>query len=79
MHSELSEMAEGVRKGIMDDHLPERSMEEVEAADCIIRILDYAEKHSLDLMGAIADKLEYNKTRADHKIENRKKENGKKF
>jgi hypothetical protein len=32
----------------------------------------------LDLAGAVIDKLAYNKTRPDHKIENRKAVNGKK-
>jgi hypothetical protein len=32
-----------------------------------------------DIMSALREKLEYNKTRADHKRENRAKEGGKKF
>jgi hypothetical protein len=32
----------------------------------------------LDLAGAVIDKLAYNKTRPDHKIESRKAVNGKK-
>jgi NTP pyrophosphatase (non-canonical NTP hydrolase) len=79
MHSELSECLEGVRKGSMDDHLPDRPMEEVELADTIIRILDYAGAYGLDVGGAMAAKLEYNKNRADHKRENREKEGGKTF
>ena len=31
-----------MRKDLKDDHLPERSMEEVELADTVIRIMDYA-------------------------------------
>ena len=34
---------------------------------------------NLDLGGAIIEKLLYNSTRADHKIENRMKENGKTY
>ncbi|MEJ1422225.1 MAG: hypothetical protein Q2484_17035 [Candidatus Sedimenticola sp. (ex Thyasira tokunagai)] len=79
MHSELSEALEGWRKGLMDDHLPERNMVEVELADTIIRILDTAGAEGLDLAGAIQDKFAYNQTRADHKIENRKKAGGKKI
>ena len=79
MHSELSEAMEGMRKNCNDDHLPHRKMEEVEFADCIIRILDYCCAYDLDIEGAILEKLEYNKTRMDHKIESRLKENGKKF
>lgn len=79
MHSELSEALEGVRKNSMDDKLPHRKMEEVELADTVIRILDYCGLYELDLAGAILEKLEYNKNRADHKLENRLKANGKKF
>ena len=77
--SEVAEAMEGVRKDLKDDHLPERSMEEVELADTIIRIMDYAGRWGLDIGGAIIEKLEYNKNRADHKIENRKLNGGKKF
>lgn len=77
MHSELSEMLEGVRKNKMDDHLPNRKSEEVEAADLLIRLLDYCA--DMDLGGAFEEKLEYNRTREDHKLSNRNKEGGKKF
>lgn len=77
MHSELSEALEGARKGKMDEHLPDRSSEEVELADAVIRIFDYAGGFGLDLEGAIRDKLLYNATRADHKLENRRVEGGK--
>lgn len=79
IHSELSEMMEGLRKGLPDDHIPERSMEEVEAADVFIRLADYCGARGLDLAGAVIDKMKYNKQRADHKPENRAKEGGKKF
>lgn len=77
--SEISEAMEGERKGLMDDHLPHRPMAEVELADAVIRICDYAGGHGYDLAGAIMEKLAYNKQRADHKPENRAKEGGKKF
>lgn len=79
MHSEISEAMEGVRKGLMDDHLPHRTMEEVELADLLIRVADYAEYRQLDLTGAIKEKMEYNRQRADHKLENRTKDGGKAF
>ena len=79
MHSELSECLEGVRKQCRDDKLPHRSMEEVELADTLIRIFDYAGAFGLDLTGAVFEKLEYNRNRADHKLENRAKEGGKAF
>lgn len=79
IHSELSECLEGIRKGLPDDHLPHRSMEEVEMADALIRILDYCAGHGLDIAGAFTEKIEYNQRRADHKIENRLAAGGKKF
>jgi len=79
MHSELSEMLEGVRKGKPDEHLPHRSSEEVEAADLLIRLFDYAGYRGLDIAGAYLEKRAYNDTRLDHKLENRRKEGGKAF
>lgn len=79
MHSELSEAMEGERKNLMDDHLPNRPMAEVEMADAVIRIMDYCGRWGYDIGGAIFEKLSYNANRADHKIENRQKEGGKQF
>lgn len=76
-HSELSEALEGMRKGLMDDHLPHRSMVEVELADTVIRICDLAGFLGLDLGGAIAEKLAYNAQRADHKLAHREGAGGK--
>lgn len=78
MHSELSEALEADRKDLMDDKLPHRKGIEVEFADCIIRILDTAEAHGLDVAGAVIEKNRYNKFRADHKLEARKN-GGKKY
>lgn len=78
-HSELSEALEGARKDLMDDHLPHRKMLEVELADCIIRILDLAGREGLDVAGAIAEKHNYNAQRADHQLQNRMADGGKKF
>lgn len=133
--TEFSEATDGIRKTLMDDHLPSRLMEEV-----LIRLLDYAhgfnlgnlgvstfemyglmpenkaesillitrqvtkiydeanskreasmlvgalsmieyycEFHSLDLEGAMEEKLIYNRDRLDHKREARLLADGKKF
>lgn len=77
--SEISEAMEGHRKGLMDDKLPHRKMIEVELADALIRIADLAGALGLDLGGAVAEKLEYNAKRLDHKPENRRADGGKKY
>lgn len=77
--SEVAEAMEAHRKGLSDDHLPNREGVEVELADAVIRIFDLAGGMALDLGGAMVDKLEYNKTREDHKREVRQGEFGKKY
>lgn len=139
MHSELSEAMEGYRKSLQDDKLPHRPMIEVELADFVIRLADYAayrklveqvrgavnmwpgfeigniaevlacvhasvsyalaqqwneDAHlggalglvvriadhlGLDLEGAVYEKMAFNSNRPDHKRENRKLANGKRF
>lgn len=79
IHSEISEVLEAVRQpGMMDKHLPHRSAEAVKLADAIIRILDYAEGNELNVIGAMIEKLEYNKTFAGHTYEAARK-GGKQF
>jgi hypothetical protein len=78
-HSELSEALEADRKGLMDDKLPHRDGREVEFADCIIRILDASGALNLDIAGAFIEKNRFNRQRADHKLENRAANNGKKY
>ena len=77
--SELAEAMEGHRKGLMDDKLPHRKMLEVECADLMIRVGDLAGALRLDLGGAIEEKLEFNRTRPDHQMENRLAAGGKSY
>lgn len=77
--SEVSECMEGERKDLMDDKLPHRKMAEVELADALIRIFDYAGAYGYDLDGAVAEKRAFNATRPDHKPEARLAANGKKW
>lgn len=66
MHSELSEALEADRAtgaALMDEHCPEHTSVAVELADCIVRILDYAEYMKLDIGAAFAAKVKYNMTR----------------
>lgn len=79
MVTELAEGYEGVRKDLMDDKLPHRKMVEVELADILIRVFDYAGAHGMDLAGAVIEKMRYNAERLDHKPENRKLAGGKQF
>lgn len=79
MVSEIAEAMEGDRKDLMDDPLPHRKMTEVELGDAVIRILDAAGRKGYDVAGAIAEKHDYNRTRADHQMANRTKEHGKAY
>lgn len=79
IHSEVSESLEGLRKGKPDEHCPEFTSEEVEMADAVIRIMDYAGARRLRLGAALVAKMAYNAVRLDHKIEARLAEGGKAF
>ena len=57
MHSELSEALEADRKNKGNEAV------EIELADVLIRLLDTARTHSLDVVGAALRKAAYNKTR----------------
>lgn len=77
--SELAEAMEGERKGLRDSHLPDRSMAEVEIADTLIRLFDYAGAYGYDLEGAYRAKMAYNASRIDHTLEARRAAGGKKW
>lgn len=79
IHSEISEAMEGERKDLMDDKLPHRKMAEVELADALIRILDYAAGFGYDISGAVQEKLQFNAIRKDHTYEAREQANGKRW
>lgn len=72
MHSELSEAWTGVWANHQDTgeaeypastKIPAFNCVEEEFADVIIRIMDYCERHGLDVTGAIVAKAEYNQSR----------------
>lgn len=77
--SEVAEAMEGHRKRLPDDHLPQYPMMTVELADAIVRICDLAGGLRMSLGRALADKLRYNRNRADHQIANRLREGGKSY
>lgn len=45
VNTEIAEGTEGDRKNLMDTHLPDRTMPEVELADTLIRLLDLAGRY----------------------------------
>ena len=78
IHSEVSEAYEGHRKNKQDKDCPGFTNFEIELADAMIRILDTAGGLNLRLAEAFESKMEFNRTREDHKPENRMKDDGKK-
>ena len=54
--SEIAEAMEGFRKDLMDDHLPEYKMFDVELADAMIRLLDLAGAYGVHLEDDLANK-----------------------
>lgn len=63
MHSELSEAHESIRKGTNDDKVTWRKGYEVELADVIIRIMNFATEAKLDVAAALIDKARFNEGR----------------
>jgi len=65
MHSELSEALEALRHGNPpDNHMSEFRSVEVELADVVIRMMDFAYARGHRVSEALVAKLEFNKTRA---------------
>lgn len=65
MHSELSEALEAMRRGNpASKKIPAFSHVEEELADVVIRIMDFAGLHGLDLGGAIEAKMAMNEGRS---------------
>jgi len=64
MHSELSEALEGLRHGNPpDSHCPRYTSVEIELADTVIRIMDFAYGFGLDVAGALIAKMQFNQSR----------------
>ena len=62
--SELGEALEGFRAGNpMSEKIPPHLNTTEELADAVIRILDFAGYHRLDLSGAILAKIKHNRSR----------------
>lgn len=65
--AELREATIADLDGAMDKHLPHRLGVEVEIADALIILFGACGYLGLDIGNAIVEKLEFNRTRADHK------------
>lgn len=64
MHSELSEALEGLRHGNPpSEHIPAFTAVEEEMADCIIRIMDYAQGGEHRVAEAVVAKMAFNSGR----------------
>jgi len=64
MHSELSEVLEALRgHNGRDDHIPNFKAVEVELADVIMRIMNFAEYYGYNVVEALVAKADYNKAR----------------
>jgi len=63
MHSECSEILEGLRHPGPSEHIPEFTAVEEELADVIIRIADFSKARKCRLAEAIIAKMAYNETR----------------
>jgi hypothetical protein len=57
--TEIAEAAEGIRKELLDDKLPNRLMEEVEIADALIRLFDYCGGHGIEVSIPDFDECEH--------------------
>lgn len=69
IHSELSEALEGMRDEVDGNYPPSEKIPrfdkvEEELADCVIRIMDFAQAAGLNLSEAILAKMMYNITRS---------------
>jgi hypothetical protein len=77
---ELSETLDAIRKNVgPDEHCPDFTAEEVELADTILRIMNYATDRKLRLGEALIAKNQFNRDRKDHSKEARQAEHGKQF
>lgn len=63
MHGELSEAHESIRKGTNDDKITWRKGYEVELADVIIRVMNFATDSGLDVASALIEKARFNEGR----------------
>lgn len=79
LHCEFSNLLEGVRKKGPGNGSVEFSFEEESAARAFIQLMAYSEHQGLRLDTAYIAKLKYNESRADHKLKNRAKPDGKAF
>lgn len=79
IHLNISKALEGYRKNRKDPDFPEMTVLETRLAEAVIHIVELSKTLNYDLGAALMEKVTYNRNRADHKPENRRKAEGKKF
>lgn len=79
LHRAVSRAMEGHRKKKQHADHPMYSVFEMGLAEIAVRVFHIARKLKLDLGGAYTEKLEFNKSRLDHKPENRLAAGGKEY
>lgn len=75
----ISEAMEGDRKGIGSKRAPTFSQFHAGLARALAAVFTIGQEFGHDVMGALEEKWAYNKTREDHKLENRQKPGGKAY
>jgi hypothetical protein len=76
---ELAAALEGDRKSALDEVLVDRPALEARVAAALLRIYAVGIQSYCDIPTAMAEKREFNRNRADHKPENRRKADGKRY
>lgn len=73
----VSAAMEGDRKGSLDKRVPTRKAFDVGLTRALAAIFAVGEMENLNVMSALQEKWEFNKTRPDHQLENRRRAGGK--
>lgn len=76
---ELAAALEGDRKNALDEVITDRPALEVRIAAALLRIYAIGEMSFCEIPAALEDKLVFNRHRADHKPENRRAADGKRY
>lgn len=75
----VAEAMEGDRKGSTSKRAPSFSQFDVGITLALVAVFEVGSVFGYDVMSALHEKWEFNKTRPDHKLENRRAEGGKAY